>query len=86
LLVAAIPVHLVLSAVWTVAIAVALPRRNPLAEGTLAGLVIAAVDLGVNGSRFPRIKALEAGPQIADHIAFGIIAAAGLARNRKTLL
>jgi hypothetical protein len=85
LLVAAIPVHLVLSAVWTVAIAVVLPRRNPLAEGTLAGLVIAAVDLGVIGSRFPRIRALEAGPQIADHIAFGIIAAAVLARNGKTL-
>jgi hypothetical protein len=85
LLVAAIPVHLALSAVWTVAIAVVLPRRNPLAEGTLAGLVIAAVDLGVIGSRFPRIRALEAGPQIADHIAFGIIAAAVLARNGKTL-
>ena len=85
LLVAAIPVHLVLSALWTVAIAVVLPRRNTLAEGTLAGLVIAAVDLGVIGSRFPRIRALEAGPQIADHIAFGIIAAAVLARNGKTL-
>ena len=85
LLVAAIPVHLALSAVWTVAIAVVLPRRNPLAEGTLAGLVIAALDLGVIGSRFPRIRALKTGPQIADHIAFGIIAAAVLARNGKTL-
>jgi len=85
LLVAAIPVHLALSAVWTVAIAVVLPRRNPLAEGILAGLAIAALDLGVIGSRFPRIRALETGPQIADHMAFGIIAAAGLARNRKSL-
>jgi len=84
LLVAAIPVHLALSAVWTVAIAVVLPRRNPLAEGTLAGLVIAALDLGVIGSRFPRIRALETGPQIADHLAFGIIAAAELARQRKS--
>lgn len=84
LLMAAIPVHLMLSAVWTVAIAVVLPRRNPLVEGTLAGLVIAAVDLGVIGSRFPRIRALEAGPQIADHMAFGIIAAARLAQNGKT--
>ena len=85
LLVAAIPVHLALSAVWTVAIATVLPRRNPLAEGTLAGLVIAALDLGVIGSRFPRIRALETGPQIADHMAFGIIAAAKLARQRKSL-
>ena len=82
LLMAAIPVHLALSAVWTVAIAVVLPRRKPLAEGTLAGLAIAALDLGVIGRRFPRIAALQTGPQIADHIAFGIIAAAGLARQR----
>ena len=85
LLAAAIPVHFALSAVWTVGIAVVLPRRNPLAEGTLAGLIIAALDLGVIGSRFPRIRALKTGPQIADHVAFGIIAAAELARQAKSL-
>jgi hypothetical protein len=84
LLMAAIPVHLTLSAAWTVAIAVVLPRRNPLAEGTLAGLVIAALDLGVIGRRIPRIGALQAGPQIADHLAFGIIAAAELTRREKS--
>jgi hypothetical protein len=82
LLMAAIPVHLTLSAVWTAAIAVVLPCRRPLAEGTLAGLAIAALDLGVIGRRFPRIKALQTGLQIADHMAFGIIAAAVLARQR----
>lgn len=84
LLMAAIPVHLTLSAAWTVAIAVVLPRRNPLAEGTLAGLVIAALDLGVIGRRFPRIRALQTGPQIADHMAFGIIAATELTRQEKS--
>jgi hypothetical protein len=84
LLMAAIPVHLTLSAAWTVAIAVVLPRRNPLAEGTLAGIVIAALDLGVIGRRFPRIGALQTGPQIADHMAFGIIAAAELTRHEES--
>jgi hypothetical protein len=84
LVMAAIPVHLTLSVAWTVAIAIVLPRRNPLAEGTLAGLVIAALDLGVIGSRVPRIRALQTGPQIADHMAFGIIAAAELTRQEKS--
>jgi len=80
LLLAAVPVHLALSAAWAIAMAAVLPRRHPLVEGTLAGLTIAALDLGVIGHRFPRIQALQPVPQIADHIAFGITAAAVLAR------
>jgi hypothetical protein len=80
LLLAAVPAHLLLSAVWAVGIAFLLPRRRPLVEGTFAGLAIAAFDLGVVGCRFPRIRALRPVPQIADHVAFGIIVAAALAR------
>jgi len=84
LLAAAVPVHLGLSAAWALALAVLLPRRSPLAEGAVAGLAIAAIDLGVFGPRFPRIKRLRPVPQIADHIAFGIIAATVLARQERS--
>lgn len=85
LLLAAVPVHLTLSAAWALAIAAVAPRRNALVEGSIAGLLIAALDLGVIGSRFPRIRKLQPLPQIMDHLAFGIIAVAALgkaARNQ----
>jgi len=78
LLLAAIPVHLTLSAAWVLAIAVMAPRRNALVEGSIAGLAIAALDLGVIGNRFPRIRALQPLPQIVDHLVFGIVAVAAL--------
>ena len=80
LLIAAVPVHLLLSVAWAVVLAAVLPRRRPLVEGTAAGLAIAAIDLGVVGRLFPRIRALQPLPQVADHIAFGIITAAALPR------
>lgn len=61
-------------------LAALLPRRKPIAEGLAAGVVIAAIDLGVVGRRYPLIKALESGPQLADHIAFGIVAAVVLSK------
>ena len=73
LVMAAVPVHLSLSAIWGIAMAAALPRKNPAVEGAIAGLLIAALDLGIIGRRFPRIRALEWVPQIADHVAFGAI-------------
>jgi hypothetical protein len=81
LLAAAIPVHLGLSALWGLALAAILPRRKPLLEGTLAGVVIATLDLGVIGRHYPRIRALAALPQLADHVAFGVVAAVSLARR-----
>jgi hypothetical protein len=44
-------------------------------EGLVAGAAIAALDLGVVGRRFPDIDALDAGPQVLDHLAFGVVAA-----------
>jgi hypothetical protein len=81
LLMAAVPVHLSLSAIWAIVLAAALPRKKPVAEGTAAGLLIAALDLGIIGRRFPRVRALRVAPQLADHVAFGIIAAIALARQ-----
>jgi hypothetical protein len=72
LLLAAAPVHLALSIGWAALLASALPRgREPL-WGAVAGLGIAALDLGVIGRRIPAIRALPQGRQWADHVAFGL--------------
>lgn len=81
LLLAAVPVHVALSVSWAIVIAIVLPRKRPIVEGALAGIAIAALDLRVLGRRFPRIEALQVMPQLADHIAFGVIAAVAIARQ-----
>ena len=81
LLLAGAAAHAALSLAWGSVLAVALPRhRTGVAWGAAAGLAIAALDLGVVGRRFPLIRALPAGPQVADHLAFGAVAGAVLGR------
>lgn len=75
-------VHLTLSLGWAAVLARVLPRRRTAAWGAVAGLGIAALDLGVAGRRFPRIRALPLAPQIADHVAYGALVGAALARRR----
>ena len=77
LVAAAVPVHLALSLGWTVVLDRAGVRGT--GRGALAGLAIAAVDLGIVGRRYPRVRALPILPQLADHAAFGAIAAGLLA-------
>ncbi len=83
LVAAAIPLHLGLSAFWGTLIARTLPRRHPVAFGAAAGAAIAALDLGVVGKLFPRIRALPQGAQVADHIAFGTLVAAVMSGRRE---
>jgi hypothetical protein len=71
LVAAAVPVHLTLSFGWAFVMAAILPSRRPVAWGTLAGLAIAALDLGLIGRHLPRIRALPQPPQVADHLAYG---------------
>ena len=78
LVAAAVPVHLALSLGWTLALDRAGVRTAR--AGALAGLAIAALDLGVAGRRFPRVRALPRVPQLADHALFGAIAARLLTR------
>lgn len=73
LVAAAIPVHVTLSLGWGVVLALVLPRRKTVLWGGLAGIAIAALDLGIIGRNVDRVRALSPGPQIADHIAFGAI-------------
>jgi hypothetical protein len=65
-------VHLALSLGWTVVLDRAGVRGA--GRGAIAGLGIAALDLGLAGRRLPRVGALPTVPQIADHVAFGAVA------------
>jgi hypothetical protein len=71
LLAAAVPIHVGISLAWTIVLARAGVRGA--IRGGIAGLAIAAVDLGFAARRFPRIRQLPLGPQLADHAAFGAI-------------
>jgi hypothetical protein len=83
LLLAAAPVHLGLSLGWALVLAAALPRRRTTELAALAGLGIAALDLGVIGRRFARIRALPQLPQLADHLAYGAAVGAVLCLRRR---
>lgn len=80
---AAIPLHLALSLGWAAVLERALPRRYEVAAGAAAGLVIAALDLGVARKLFPRVRALPLLPQFADHVAYGVTVGYVLARRRR---
>lgn len=83
LLLAAVPAHVALSLGWALLLARVLPRQHTIAWATAGGLAIAALDLGVVGRRFPRIRALPLMPQVLDHVAYGAIVGAVLsARGR----
>lgn len=75
--------HLAISAGWGAVLSVALPRRGVIAWGLLAGLAIAALDLGLIGQLRPLVRALPQIPQILDHAAYGLIAGALIARYRR---
>jgi len=89
--------HGVVSLGWATVLAVAVRRTSlsswaapaitrAVAVGVAAGAAIAAVDLGLlargpAGRRWPLIRALPVGPQVADHLAFGAVAGAVLRRR-----
>jgi hypothetical protein len=74
--------HGAISLGWGVVLAAVLPRRRTVVWGALAGLAIAGLDLGVLGRRrWPRIRALPLGPQVADHVAFGALVGAVVSRT-----
>ena len=82
LVLAAVPAHLAISLGWALVLARLLPRERTVAAGAAAGLVIAALDLGLIGRRYPKVRALPLVPQLLDHAAFGAAVGAVLARRR----
>lgn len=83
LLPAAAAAHVALSLGWALALAAALPRKRTPVLGALAGLGIAALDLGVIGRGYPRISALPQLPQVADHLAYGATVGTVLSVRRR---
>ena len=82
LLPAAIVAHGALSLGWALVLAATLPRRRTVAWSVAGGLAIAALDLGVVGRRYPRIRALALAPQVLDHVAFGATVGCVVTRRR----
>lgn len=78
----AVPVHLTLSVGWALTLALLLPRRRTTLWGALAGLAIAAFDLGVVSRYSERITRLPLAPQVADHLAYGAIVGYVLNKRR----
>jgi hypothetical protein len=78
---AGVVAHGAISLGWGVVLAAVLPRRRTIVWGALAGLAIAGLDLGVLSRRWPRIRALPIGPQVADHVAFGALVGAVVSRT-----
>ena len=74
--------HVTISLGWGIVLGFLLPLRHTILSGALAGVAIAALDLGLIGRFFPLIAALEFWPQLADHIAFGTVAALVISRRR----
>lgn len=83
LLVAGAGAHTAISFGWAVVLAVVLPERRTRTAGAAAGLAIAALDLGTVGRRYPAIRALPTLPQIADHVAFGLLVGAVVRARRR---
>ena len=77
---AAVLVHLTLSLGWGGWLTRVLPGRWRLSWGAIAGLGIAALDLGmahaVPSPRLAAVRRLPVAPQLADHVAFAVVVAA----------
>ena len=73
--------HAVVTMWWTTVLAALLPARWTVAWGALGGGAIGVLDLSIARRRFPAIAALPRAPQLADHVAFGALAAAMLRRG-----
>ena len=83
LVLAAVPVHVAVSLAWALVLVRVLPRRGRVGAGAAAGIAIAALDLGVVGRAFPRVRALPLAPQIADHALYGAAVGFVLERRRR---
>jgi hypothetical protein len=93
LLVAAAGGHAALSLGWAQVLAVTPGRQGRSVThgalwGAAGGLAIAALDLGlahtVDSPRLSGVRGLPVLPQLADHLAFGAVVGAALARHEAT--
>ena len=81
LLAAGVAAHIPISLWWAQVLARVLPRRHTVLAGAAAGAAIAALDLSLIARRYPAIRALQRGPQVLDHLAYGALVGAVLSRR-----
>ncbi|WP_245805200.1 hypothetical protein [Amycolatopsis australiensis] len=74
--------HVVVSAAWTAVLAAT--GRRGAGRGAVAGLAIAALDLGIAHRAYPAVRALPRLPQLLDHLVFGAVTGALLDRPYRT--
>ena len=73
-LVAGAIAHAVISLGWTLVLALVAPPGARARWGAVGAVGVAVLDLQVVGRRYPEIDALPFVPQLADHVAFGVLA------------
>jgi hypothetical protein len=79
LLLAAAVVHSLVSLFWAAVVVLLLPRRRVVLWASLAALAIGVLDLRVLAPAFfPAVAALDYWPQMADHLAWGLLLGAML--------
>lgn len=66
--------HIGISSLWTVVLSFAFRRHElGVTRGAVAGLVIAALDLGIVARAYPAVRTLPRVPQVLDHLVFGAV-------------
>ncbi|WP_410622383.1 hypothetical protein [Amycolatopsis sp. cmx-8-4] len=68
--------HIGISSLWTVVLSCAVRRHElGVTRGAVAGLAIAALDLGIAARAYPAVRTLPRVPQVLDHLVFGAVLA-----------
>lgn len=66
--------HIGISSLWTVVLSFAFRRQElGVTRGAVAGLAIAALDLGIVARAYPAVRTLPRVPQVLDHLVFGAV-------------
>ena len=73
LLAAATVAHGGMSLFWAGVLCASLPKKWSIVCGTIAGVLIAVLDILIIGQAFPSIRELAFLPQLADHMMFGAV-------------
>lgn len=72
-LAAAAVVHVTISLAWACVFARLLPLRGTVAWAVAGACAVAVIDLVLLAPLFPPVDALAFGPQLADHVAWGLV-------------
>jgi hypothetical protein len=80
-LAAGVLAHALVSIFWAGVLCTTLPRRATVVAGAGGGLAIGLLDRRLARHLAPAIAELPCGPQLADHVAFGVLVAVAARRE-----